>query len=102
MTDRIRPAPLKAVADWFVLQFINFWIRYGFLNPVNRAAKHFGVPGYGSIFEFWRGDITLVAEPPEFSGVKLPPKHYLHGSSRSRRMNSPCPRRLPLFREISR
>jgi UDP:flavonoid glycosyltransferase YjiC (YdhE family) len=79
MTDKIRPAPLKAVADWGVLQFINFWIRYGFLSPVNRAAKHFGVPGYNSIFEFWRGDITLVAEPPEFSGVKLPPHHYFTG-----------------------
>ena len=79
MTDNIRPAPLKAVADWFVLQFINFWIKYGFLRTVNRTAKHFGVPGYDSIFEFWRGDITLVAEPPEFSGVKLPPKHYFIG-----------------------
>jgi len=79
MTDNVRPAPLKAVADWSVMQFINFWIRFGFLNPVNRAARHFGVPGYASIFEFWRGDITLVAEPPEFSGVKLPPKHYFTG-----------------------
>jgi UDP:flavonoid glycosyltransferase YjiC (YdhE family) len=79
MTDSIRPAPLKAVADWSVLQFINFWIKYGFLNPVNRTAKHFGVPGYDSIFEFWRGDITLVAEPPEFSGVKLPIKHTFIG-----------------------
>ncbi len=79
MTDNIRPAPLKAVADWLVLQFINFWIRYGFLNSVNRTAKHFGVPGYDSIFEFWRGDITLVAEPPEFSGAQLPPRHYFTG-----------------------
>lgn len=79
MTDRIASAPLKAVADWFVMQFINFWIRFGFLNSVNRAARHFGVPAYGSIFEFWRGDITLVAEPPEFSGVKLPPRHYFTG-----------------------
>jgi len=79
MTDSVRSAPLKAVADWFVMQFINFWIRFGFLNPVNRAARHFGVPGYASIFEFWRGDITLVAEPPEFSGVRLPPKHYFTG-----------------------
>ena len=79
MTDGIRTAPLKAVADWFVMQFINLWIRYGFLNPVNRAAKHFGLAGYDSIFEFWRGDITLVAEPPEFSGVKLPPDHYFIG-----------------------
>jgi len=79
MTDKIKPAPLKAIADWSVMQFINFWIRYGFLNPINRTAKHFGVPGYDSIFQFWRGDITLVAEPPEFSGVKLPPKHTFIG-----------------------
>ena len=79
MTDHIRPAPLKWVADWLILQFINFWIRYGFLSPVNRAAKHFGVPGYNSIFEFWRGDITLLAEPPEFSGATLPPDHYFIG-----------------------
>ncbi len=79
MTDHVRLAPLKAVADWSILQFINFWIKYGFLNSVNRAAKHFGVPGYDSIFEFWRGDITLVAEPPEFSGIKLPANHYFTG-----------------------
>ena len=79
MTDHVRSAPVKWIADWFILRFINFWIRYGFLNPVNRAAKHFGVPGYDSIFEFWRGDITLVAEPPEFSGAKLPPDHYFIG-----------------------
>jgi UDP:flavonoid glycosyltransferase YjiC (YdhE family) len=79
MTDHVRPAPLKWIADWFILQFINFWVRYGFLNPVNRAAKHFDVRGYDSIFEFWRGDITLVAEPPEFSGATLPPDHYFIG-----------------------
>ncbi len=79
MTDRLRPRAVKAVADWFILRFINFWIRYGFLNSVNRAARHFGVPGYASIFEFWRGDITLVAEPAEFTGVQLPPDHYFIG-----------------------
>ena len=79
MTDNVRPTLLKWIADWFILRFINFWIRYGFLNPVNRAAKHFGVPGYDSIFEFWRGDITLLAEPPEFSGAKLPPGHHFIG-----------------------
>ena len=79
MTDGLRPAPLKAVADWFVLQFIKFWIKYGFLNSINRTARHFGVPGYDSIFEFWRGNIALVAEPAEFSGVKLPPNHFFIG-----------------------
>ena len=79
MTDKISSAPLKALADWFVLRFINFWIRYGFLNSVNRTARHFGVPGYDSIFEFWRGDITLVAESPEFTGITLPHNHYFIG-----------------------
>jgi UDP:flavonoid glycosyltransferase YjiC (YdhE family) len=79
MTDRIRPAPVKKIADIVVFAFINFWIRYGFLNTINRTAKHFGVSGFSSIFEFWSGDITLVAEPPEFTGVKLPPKHYFIG-----------------------
>lgn len=79
MTDGIRFGPLKAAADWGLMRFIDFWIKYGFLNGVNRAAKHFGVAGYASIFEFWRGDMTLVAEPPEFSGVKLPPGHFFVG-----------------------
>ena len=79
MTDRIHPAPVKKIADVVVFAFINFWIRYGFLNTINRTAKHFGVSGFSSIFEYWSGDITLVAEPPEFTGVKLPPKHYFIG-----------------------
>jgi UDP:flavonoid glycosyltransferase YjiC (YdhE family) len=79
MTDNIRFQPFKQVADWAVLLFINFWIRYGFLGSVNQAAKHFGVPGYRSIFDYWRGDVTLVAEPAEFTGVKLPPGYYYTG-----------------------
>jgi UDP:flavonoid glycosyltransferase YjiC (YdhE family) len=79
MTDRVWPAPIKAIADRCILAFINFWIRHGFLNSVNHAAKHFGVPGYDSIFDYWRGDITLVAEPLGFSGVKLPPNHFFTG-----------------------
>ena len=79
MTDAITFKPLKWVADKVVLLFINFWIRVGFLNSLNRAAKYFGVPGYPSIFDYWRGDITLVAEPAEFSGAQLPPNHYFTG-----------------------
>src|SRR5512146_1311014 len=79
MTDNIRFKPLKAIADWFVLFFINFWIRYGFMDPVNRAARHFGVPGYRSIFDYWRGDGTMGAEPPEFTGIQLPAGYYYTG-----------------------
>ncbi len=79
MTDNIRFTPAKKVADWFVLLFINFWIRYGFLNPVNQAAKHFKVAGYRSIFDYWKGDVTMVAEPAEFTGIKLPQGYYYTG-----------------------
>jgi UDP-N-acetylglucosamine:LPS N-acetylglucosamine transferase len=79
MTDRVHPDAVKAAADRCILAFINFWIKHGFLNCVNHAAKHFCVAGYDSIFDYWRGDITLVAEPPGFSGVKLLPNHFFRG-----------------------
>lgn len=79
LTDGLWPLLVKEVADWFVWIFINFWIRYGFLNSVNRAARHYGIPGYSSIFEFWHGNLTLVAEPPEFSGAVLPPDYVFTG-----------------------
>ena len=90
MTDNVRPKLLKRVADLLILAFINFWIRYGFLNPVNKAAKHFGVKGYESIFDFWQGDVTLVAEPAEFSGTMLPPGYFYIGPLIARQ-NFPIP-----------
>ena len=80
ITDHVRPAAVKSIADRCILAFINFWIKHGFLNSVNHAAKHFGVSGYESIFDYWRGELTLVAEPPGFSGVKLPPHHFFIGA----------------------
>jgi UDP:flavonoid glycosyltransferase YjiC (YdhE family) len=79
MTDNLRFKPLKKIADWLVFLFINFWVGYGMLNPLNQAAKHFGVQPYRSIFDFWRGDLTLVAEPAEFTDFKLPPGYYYTG-----------------------
>lgn len=79
MTDGMKFRHIKAVADWLILLFINFWVRHGFLDNLNQAAHYFGVEGYRSIFEYWRGDITLVAEPAEFSAVQLPPNYYYIG-----------------------
>ena len=56
MTDGIKSKPLKTVADWMILLFIELLDQYGFLNSINRAAKHFSVNGYKSIFEYWRGE----------------------------------------------
>ena len=52
---------------------------YGFINPVNKAAQHFGVKKYKPILDYFRGDITLVAEPAEFSGIQLPENYYYTG-----------------------
>ena len=93
MTDNIKFPLFKIVADWMILLFINIWIRYGFLNPVNQAAKHYGVKEYQSIFDYWHGDITLVAEPAEFSGVKLPPDYYYTGPLIARQ-NFPIPNEI--------
>jgi UDP:flavonoid glycosyltransferase YjiC (YdhE family) len=90
MTDNIKVPFVKAIADWMVRLFINFWIRYGFLNPVNQAARHYGVKGYKTIYEYWRGDVTLVAEPAEFTGVKLPENYYYTGPLIARQ-NFPIP-----------
>lgn len=79
ITDQIKVKPLKWLADGLIFLFINFWIRYGFLRPLNKAAKHFGVKTYRSIFDYWRGDVTLVAEPAEFTDIKLPPDYYYTG-----------------------
>jgi UDP:flavonoid glycosyltransferase YjiC (YdhE family) len=93
MTDDVKPAPAKKIADWGVWQFINFWIKYGFLNSLNQAAKYYGVEGYKSIFDYWRGDITMVAEPAEFTGVILPENYYYTGPLIARQ-NFPIPKEV--------
>jgi len=79
MTDSITFKPIKWIADKLVFLFIDFWIKNGFLNVLNKAAKEYGAEGFHSIFEYYRGDITLVAEPAEFSGATLPPGYYFTG-----------------------
>lgn len=78
-TDGITFAPAKKIVDFLILLFINLWVYIGFVYPVNKAARHYGVDGYKSIFDFWRGNLTLVAEPAEFTGIELPPEHYYTG-----------------------
>ncbi|MCA9951135.1 MAG: hypothetical protein KDE48_15905 [Anaerolineales bacterium] len=79
MTDNIKFKPAKKIADWAVFAFINVWMRIGILNVLNKAAKQYGVKGFPSIFDYWRGDINMVAEPAEFTDAVLPPNHYFIG-----------------------
>ncbi len=79
ITDELKPKSIKKIADFFIFSFIKFWMWYGFIHPVNQAAKHFKLKSYKPVFSFFEGKITLVAEPPEFSGAKLPDNHFYIG-----------------------
>jgi UDP:flavonoid glycosyltransferase YjiC (YdhE family) len=78
VTDGV-PHPLRRLADAAVCTVIRSWMWYGFIRPVNAAAKRFGVTPYRPVFDYFRGDLTLVAEPAEFSGMALPADHRYIG-----------------------
>lgn len=78
-TDRIRPLWLKRIVDFFVFSFIHFWMWYGFIHPVNKAAAHYGVSKFKPVFSYFTGRITLVCETPDFATAALPPHHYFTG-----------------------
>jgi UDP:flavonoid glycosyltransferase YjiC (YdhE family) len=79
MTDSIRPAPVRKLADFAIYRLIDLWMRIGLLNPLNKAARHYGVPGFKSMFDYWRGDLNLVAEPDDFTGAQLPANYHFVG-----------------------
>jgi UDP:flavonoid glycosyltransferase YjiC (YdhE family) len=76
MTDKIKAVFIKRIADFLIFTLINFWMWYGFIRCVNQAAKYFRVKRYKPVFSYFKGEITFVAEPPEFSGAILPDKYY--------------------------
>jgi UDP:flavonoid glycosyltransferase YjiC (YdhE family) len=79
MTDSIKFKPVKKIADWGIYIFINFWMRIGIINVLNKVAKQYNVKGFQSIFDYWHGDLNLVAEPAEFTDAKLPPNYFFIG-----------------------
>ncbi|HTL69361.1 MAG TPA: nucleotide disphospho-sugar-binding domain-containing protein [Lacunisphaera sp.] len=93
MTDAIRPAAVRKLADFAIYRLIDLWMRFGLLNPLNRAARHYGVPGFRTMFDYWRGDLNLVAEPDDFTGAALPGNHHFVGPIVARQ-NFPLPREV--------
>ncbi|MBN1313162.1 MAG: glycosyltransferase family 1 protein [Anaerolineae bacterium] len=74
------PRPLKALLSGLIVGAAAVFGRLVMLNPLNRVGKRYGVRPIASVFEFWRGNHTLLAEPPEFSGLtQLPPDHHYIG-----------------------
>jgi UDP:flavonoid glycosyltransferase YjiC (YdhE family) len=71
---------LSPLARRFATGALSIVGRLILLNPMNRVAKRYGVKPIRHMFEFWRGDETLLAEPPEFGAVAhLPPHHRYIG-----------------------
>jgi len=68
--------PIKPIAQQMIVGAMAVLGRLILLNPINRVAKHYGVKPFRSMFDFWRGDETLLAEPPEFGGISQLPPHY--------------------------
>ncbi|MEA4909692.1 MAG: glycosyltransferase [Anaerolineaceae bacterium] len=72
--------PLESLARQFICRAASLYGALTLLNPVNRVAKRYGAAPFPSLFDFWRGDETLVAEPPGFCGnIQAPPHHHLIG-----------------------
>jgi hypothetical protein len=91
MTTDLRPAFVKRIADFGIFELLNLWMRVGLLHPLNKAAKHYGVAGFDTMFEYWRGDLNLVAEPPDLTGAELPDDYHFIGPVIARQ-DFPIPR----------
>ena len=79
MTEDVRFGPLKKLLNFSIFKMIDIWMRISLITPLNKAAAHFGVGGFKTIFEYWRGDLNLVAEPPDFTGAHLSPDYRFIG-----------------------
>lgn len=60
------------------------------LPPVNNVARQYGVKTFKNT-EFWEGDYTLLAEPPEFSGLTNVPPRYRYIGPLITRLNADIP-----------
>jgi UDP:flavonoid glycosyltransferase YjiC (YdhE family) len=79
VTDSIPSGIVKSVVDFALLEAIRFWMWFGFIRPINRAARHLGVKPFRPVFTYFDGDLVLVAEPKGFTDIALPPHHVYCG-----------------------
>ncbi len=79
VTDSIPSGVVKSVVDFALLEAIRFWMWFGFIRPINRAARHLGVKPFRPVFSYFDGDLVLVAEPEGFTDIVLPPHHVYCG-----------------------
>ncbi len=79
-TDDLRPPALKRLVDALLYPLFRAWMWYGFIHPVNQAARHYRVPGFRPVLSYFHGHTSLVAEPPGFTDIPLPEDHFPIGA----------------------
>jgi UDP:flavonoid glycosyltransferase YjiC (YdhE family) len=77
--DRL-PRALRRPVTRLVSTAANTAVSLTWFRPLNRVARRHGVAPFRSLMDFWRGDHTLLAEPPGFSlATHLPPSYHATG-----------------------
>ena len=79
LTDSIPSGVAKSAVDFALLEAIRFWMWFGFIRPINRAARELGVKPFRPVFSYFDGDLVLVAEPKGFTDIALPRHHVYCG-----------------------
>jgi UDP:flavonoid glycosyltransferase YjiC (YdhE family) len=78
--DRLDYRPLRRLPEWLLNLPARYLVHLNrlLMTRFNATARLFGVKPFRGM-EFWEGDRTLLAEPPEFAGLPaLPAKfHYI-------------------------
>jgi UDP:flavonoid glycosyltransferase YjiC (YdhE family) len=99
----IRWRALRALLARLSYYIIVVHARYVFLAQANRILSSYGKAPFRDLFEFWKGDLALVAEPPEFSDRRQLPEHHHFIGPLPTRLDRPVPpalARLPTDRPV--
>lgn len=62
-------------ADWLI-RLILFAQKRALAAPFRRLARSSGIGGAGNLYRLLAGDLTLVADMPEFCPLRRPPPHH--------------------------
>jgi UDP:flavonoid glycosyltransferase YjiC (YdhE family) len=93
MDDLARPliGLLPDVAlKWMTKQAFSFF-GYIILRPLNAVARKHHVKELKDIRDLWEGDYNLLAEPPDFSGLKEVPETYHYIGPLIANLDKPVP-----------
>jgi len=62
-------------ADWFISKIVNKQ-KERLANNWREVARKHGLRGYRSLYDFFRGDLNLVADLPAFAPLSRPPDNF--------------------------